>query len=235
MRHHISSRGFASALLAIVLTLLVWLPPAWEAQSAESTIRLGGAPPPGSGPMTTPAFVRVLDGRTFETLLDGNQVLVVLVGIDVAPGNTACGREAAQQLQVLARGGLRLEEDATIAFDARNYRVYYALTKDGRSVTQELVKAGLAQVNATGEAAHRFPNDAANARAVGKGCLWNSDAASRMPTASKALPAKATPAGSPGKFRSGNGDGGVELPHGDGLRARRSDLHCRERRGCSDL
>lgn len=136
--------------------------------------------------------MRVLDGRTFETVLAGNQTLVALVGIDVAPGNTDCGRDAASQLQALARGGMRLEDDTTISVDAYNHRVYYALTSDGRSVTQKLVKAGVARVNSTGDAAHRFANDEAAARAAGNGCLWNADAGARLRSAPKHTPALAT-------------------------------------------
>ncbi|MDQ6834071.1 MAG: PQQ-dependent sugar dehydrogenase, partial [Chloroflexota bacterium] len=116
--------------------------------------------------------MRVIDGNTFETLINGSQVGVALVGIDVAQGNTACGREATKQLEALVAGGnLTLEEDSTVAFDAHKQRVYFARTKDGRAVSQELVKAGVARANGRAEGKHLFAADEAQARAAQRGCL----------------------------------------------------------------
>ncbi len=174
--------------IAALLVVAMWLPMLPAPMAAGPEVRDGGAPAPGSGAARTPPFVRVVDGKTFETTLNMNRTLVSLVGIAVAPANTDCGREATRLLQSLSSGGLQLEEDTAATFDAHNRRVYHALTRDGRPVARELVRAGVARVTAEGEARHRFPTDEAAARASGTGCLWNTNvgaSAARAPSSAR--------------------------------------------------
>lgn len=78
------------------------------------------------------------------------------------------------------RGGqLQLEEDRKAAFTDKhskkgvNLRVYDARLKDGRSLTQELVKAGVATVDDTeGEDSHHHHADETAAQTAHTGCLW---------------------------------------------------------------
>ena len=53
------------------------------------------------------------------------------------------------------RGGLRFEDDSTIAVDGRNRRMFRASTLDGRPIAQELVRNGHARWDGRGESAGR--------------------------------------------------------------------------------
>lgn len=175
-------RGGIALLLAVPL---VWLVVATGANDGArvAAAEPGGAPPPGSGTVETAGFVRVLDGYHMDATINGTRVLVRLTGVTTPQGNTTCGRESAQLLGMLSRGGLVLEEDPTVAFDDLKYRVYHARTKDGRSVSQELVRAGLAAVEPTvGDPRFQYAGDEAAARAAGRGCLWSGNAAALTPS-----------------------------------------------------
>src|SRR3712207_1734721 len=87
-------------------------------------------------------------------------------------GNTPCGREAAAHLRMLVRGGVRLEEDPTLTFDARGRRMYYAFTRDGRPLAPELVTAGVAQALAAGRESAQLRQAEAAARMARRGCVW---------------------------------------------------------------
>ncbi|MDQ6907407.1 MAG: PQQ-dependent sugar dehydrogenase, partial [Chloroflexota bacterium] len=128
----------------------------------------------GSGTMQSSAAVRVLDGNTIITWIDGKQVAVRFADIDVAPYTTPCGGAATKQLWKLVAGGeLSLEEDSALAFDANGLRLYYARTRDGRAIGQELVRAGVARINGKADSRHRFATDEAQARDAQRGCLWD--------------------------------------------------------------
>src|SRR5262245_43756499 len=58
-------------------------------------VAAGGAPPPGSGPLTVEGFVRVYDGDTVEVQMHGTRMVLGVIGIDAPEGNTACGQQAA--------------------------------------------------------------------------------------------------------------------------------------------
>ncbi len=131
-----------------------------------------GAPVLGSGPVRVKGYVRVIDGDTIEAQIRGRRVGIGLIGIAAPQGNTACGKLATKALQQLVQGGLNLEEDQTLAFDGRRRRLYYALTLGKKSVTAELVRAGLAK--ATGEGREKsdlntFENEG---RVAAQGCVW---------------------------------------------------------------
>ena len=132
----------------------------------------GGAPPVGSGPVDVTGFVRVIDGDTIEAYIGGKRAGIGLIGLDAPMGNTACGRDAAAALRGLVRGGLRLEEDPGSAFDALGRRMYYGTTRDGKSIAEEQVKAGVAQAGGEGRERDTLAAAEATARAAGRGCLW---------------------------------------------------------------
>jgi len=168
--------------LALMLAagLLASILPAPPSPVTAASVPPGGAPPPGSGTKTSGPFVRVIDGMTIDTYIDGQQVGIHLVGISAPQGNTACGRLATKELQTLVISGqLTLEEDTQIAFTTlgsakgSRLRVYFARTKGGQPVTQALVKAGVAAVDGSeGEPGHHFDSDQAVAQAGHVGCLW---------------------------------------------------------------
>ena len=184
MRGYWDGRSSTVARATVVLTLVLvtlLLPDSLVAPPhVVASVPAGGASPAGSGTKTTGPSVRALDGATLDTTIDGQQVAVHLVGIDVPQGNTPCGLLATRLLQTLVRGGLlQLEEDRKIAFTDKNskkgvnLRVYDARLKDGRSLTQELVKAGVASVDdAEGEDIHHHDDDQMMAQTTHTGCLW---------------------------------------------------------------
>ena len=105
----------------VALLVMAGLPPAMAQQPPAAPP--GGAPPAGRGPYEVMGFVRVWDGDTIDVRINGTRVLVGLIGIDAPMGNTPCGREAAARLRALVRGGVRLEEDPALTFDARGRRL----------------------------------------------------------------------------------------------------------------
>jgi glucose/arabinose dehydrogenase/endonuclease YncB( thermonuclease family) len=157
--------------------LLLLVPTAAHGQRAGR----GGAPAAGSGAVDLTGFVRVIDGDTIETRINGKRVGIGLLGIDAPTGNTACGREAAAQLRTLVRGGLRLEEDRSLTFDECRRRLYRVVTRTGRPADEVLTEAGVAR--ADGRGTHRQSLAAAEAasRAARRGCLWGRGVAGSIP------------------------------------------------------
>lgn len=162
-----------SAFILLLAALLTAIPVSGPDVIMASAVS-GGAPPVGSGTVRSSAEVRVLDGNTIITWINGKQTAVRVAGLDVAPYTTPCGAAATKQLWKLTKGGeLTLEEDNALAFDAQGLRVYHALARDGRAISQELVKAGVAKVNSKAESRHLFIADEAQARTTQQGCLWS--------------------------------------------------------------
>jgi glucose/arabinose dehydrogenase len=173
-------------LLAVVLGLV--LPSsAGSAVAQQPRAHPGGAPPPDSGPIDYPGFVRVVDGDSVEIRLGGTQVLVGLIGVDTPAGNTACGREAAAVLRALTRDGVRLEEESGLLFDTQGRRLYYAVTRDGRSIALALVSAGVARAVPQGRESAQLAAAEDEARAAQRGCLWREP----RPMAAAPLPSPA--------------------------------------------
>lgn len=134
-----------------------------------------------SEPASTPAgqspaanitgAVRVIDGDSIDTNIDGRRTAVGLIGINAAPGNTPCGERATMLLRSLVADGLRLDEDPDIVFDERDRRMYYAYAADGRSIAQELVRAGVARATGAGREADQLRAAEIEARDAGASCL----------------------------------------------------------------
>ncbi|MGH2351160.1 MAG: thermonuclease family protein, partial [Chloroflexota bacterium] len=129
----------ALVLIAGVAPLALSQPRPVEAQRVPP----GGAPPAGSGDIEVDGFVRVIDGDTIETYINGQRTGIGLIGVDASQGNTPCGRQATAQLWGLVGGGVRLEEDPSITFDTFQRRMYHVATRDGRALADEQIKAGL--------------------------------------------------------------------------------------------
>lgn len=136
----------------------------------------GGAPPGGSGTVEVSGPVRVIDGDTLEVEADGSRFGVGLVGVDAPRGNTACGEEAAEKLRSLVGDGVRLEEAAGAAFDARERRMYRVETPAGGSVAAALVESGVARAAGRGREAGELATAQTEAREAGEGCLWGDSA-----------------------------------------------------------
>ncbi|HEX2034438.1 MAG TPA: hypothetical protein VHS99_09660, partial [Chloroflexota bacterium] len=76
----------------------------------------------------------------------------------------------------LVRGGLRLVDDPSVTFDAERRRMFHVTGRDGRSLAEEQVRAGLAQPDGRGPDRDRLAAAAAEARAAGRGCVWQGQA-----------------------------------------------------------
>lgn len=160
-------------ILLSLLSFLIWPVPGTLAQPEPALrVKAGGPPPPGSGPQRAAQFVRVLDGQSFETLINGQRAIVGILGISAPPGNTDCGRQAAGMLWPLANAGLRLAEDLSFPFDAQYRRMYDVYTSSGRSLALTLVEAGLARADGHGPRRDQLAAAEAQARARQVGCVW---------------------------------------------------------------
>ncbi|HXJ40148.1 MAG TPA: NPCBM/NEW2 domain-containing protein, partial [Bryobacteraceae bacterium] len=126
--------------------------------------------PKGSGNLEYKGFVRVIDGDTFEIYPNGDQVGIGTIGIKAPEGNTPCGKLAASLPKTLFPFRMSLKEDAKITYDKRRRRMYYLLTNDGRSLSKELVKAGLASPDGTGDEASDLDDLDKKAKSAGLGC-----------------------------------------------------------------
>jgi glucose/arabinose dehydrogenase len=116
--------------------------------------------------------VRVIDGDTIETWLDGKRVGIGLVGVSAPQANTQCGRAATGKLWGLTKGGLRLEDDPNLVFDERGRRMYHVRTADGRLLADELATAGLARADGRGTTQATLLSKQTDAQSQRRGCLW---------------------------------------------------------------
>ncbi|MBA2452954.1 MAG: hypothetical protein H0V47_07265 [Chloroflexia bacterium] len=94
--------------LIVISSGIVYQPNAYAQEEQEEIERVGpgGPPVPGTGPVDTTSFVRVIDGNTVETWLAGSRAGIGLIGITAPMANTPCGQESASYLQNLVYGGL---------------------------------------------------------------------------------------------------------------------------------
>jgi glucose/arabinose dehydrogenase/endonuclease YncB( thermonuclease family) len=156
-----------------VISLLLLLGGGLIAPAEVPSIGPGGALALGLGPQQIKGFARVVDGDTIDGTIDGQRVVVGVMGIHAPQGNTDCGRLAKQQLQAMVKGGLRLETDTAQTFDQNHRRMYQATTLDGRLISEELVRAGVVHALSSGPAHQnrdRLATVDAEARASGTGC-----------------------------------------------------------------
>jgi len=117
--------------------------------------------------------VRVIDGNTVEVYINGRQIGIGIIGIEVAEGNTSCGQQATTYLgELLSSNQVRFDEDPIApAFDKRKRRMYRLVLPDGRSAAVLLAGAGLARPSGTGIEANDIAAAAAGARGARIGCL----------------------------------------------------------------
>ncbi|MEZ4569725.1 MAG: PQQ-dependent sugar dehydrogenase [Thermomicrobiales bacterium] len=141
----------------------------------------GGAPPAGSGPIDIAGFVRAIDGDTMETWINGSQVGIGVLGIDVFEANTVCGAQAAGFFQGMLFAGIHAEEDPGIVFDDRLRRMYYVYTPEGDSIAHAMVQAGFAKPTGEGKDAAELAALATEAEQSGAGCVWDSGAGDILP------------------------------------------------------
>ncbi len=146
MQYPRTTTGQLFCISAVCGVLLTWSSDMAPAQSSvqPGTQLVSGAPLAGAGPVDYKGPVRVIEGDTLEIYPNGTQIGIGLIGIQAAPGNTPCGKQAIWLQQQLSKGGLYLAEDPSITFDSRTRRMYYAVTRDNRKVALELVQAGVA-------------------------------------------------------------------------------------------
>ena len=143
---------------------------------ACAEVSFGQAPPPGSGPIAFNGYVRVIEGDTIEAWINGRQSGIGFIGFDAPMGNTPCGKQAINALGGLVKARLNLDEDPTIAYDARKRRMYYAYGPSGTSIAHQLVNAGLAHANGQGKEAATLAADEQDAKVHGRGCIFNAAA-----------------------------------------------------------
>src|SRR6185436_12613298 len=91
-------------VLCLAFVVMVLLPGPIVAQRVGP----GGAPPQSTKPIDLQGPIRVIDGNTIETWIDGKRVGIGLVGVEAPMANTNCGRAATGMLWGLVKGGLRL-------------------------------------------------------------------------------------------------------------------------------
>ncbi len=174
-------RRIAVALVGLVLAFIAGglpLPATVDAQH----IGPGGAMALGPGPQEIRGFVRVVDADTLDVSIrdpqgDTQRVAVGLVGVQAPQGNTDCGRQATQATKALVKGGLRLEDDATVAVDGRGRRMYRAVSLDGRQIAEELVRNGNARWDGRGDRGAQVNALEAQAASGRTGCVWQNGTA----------------------------------------------------------
>src|SRR6266851_9526102 len=88
----------------------------------------GGALAVGVGAKELHGTFYNVDGDTLDAWIDNQRVPVGLVGVRTPMGNTDCGKQATNALRQLLKGGIRLEDDATVTIDSRHRRMYTAYT-----------------------------------------------------------------------------------------------------------
>lgn len=129
------------------------------------------APARGTGPIEITGPIRVIDGSTFEVVINGRRTGIGLIGIKAPAGNTACGRAAAALFQSLTNGRMRLEEDLKVTFDARKRRMYYLRLPSGVSAALEMARAGFASPDGDSDEADDLLTAVQSAISRSLGCI----------------------------------------------------------------
>jgi glucose/arabinose dehydrogenase len=160
------------AILATVAILLAVVYTAGPAPLQPSIVAAGGAPIAGTGSFDIPNRIRVIDGSTFDTWINGQEVFIRLADVNAPLYNAPCGRQATNMLRGLVRGGLHLEEEPSIAFDKQNRRVYRAFTPLGQEIAQALIQAGAVRYHPDGETRPQLAAAEDSAQRAKTGCVW---------------------------------------------------------------
>jgi micrococcal nuclease len=123
-------------------------------------------------PLTYAVVLDVIDGDTFDALVDGSEERVRLFGVDTPERGDPCYREATDALARLIGGDVRLRADARNR-DSNGRLLRYVYTPEGRSIDAALISDGMA-VAWTRDGALRDGMVALeqSARDAHRGCLW---------------------------------------------------------------
>ena len=159
------------ALVALVISVA-----ADTARLIQAPVALAEERAQGTG-LTLSSFVRVVDGKSIDAVIDGRRVAIAVHGIDTPQGNTSCGKQAADALKAATRaartrGGVRLVDDPSDQFDSRGRKIFYLEDTSGRPLADDLVKAGVARANGKGKDKDRLRQADDDARGNRRGCLW---------------------------------------------------------------
>ena len=115
--------------------------------------------------------VRAVQGDTLDARMGDRRVGIEIIGIKAPRGNTPCGKEATAFLQELVDDGALVEAEAGVVHK-KYVGMYDVRTRDGRSIAEEMVAAGLARVTGQGKRNRALADLEAQARAAGRGCVW---------------------------------------------------------------
>lgn len=162
--------------LARLAALAVLVLASIGASAATPTAPAGGAPPAGSGSLRLDGYVRAVQADTLDARLPGGRFAIAVIGIRAPRGDMSCEREATAFVQKLVVDGAVLDEEPGLIFDSRSRRLYHVMTLDGRSVAEELVRAGYARANGLGVNHDRLTELETEAHDAQRGCLWRTGA-----------------------------------------------------------
>lgn len=123
--------------------------------------------------MQSAVVLDVIDGDTFDALVDGSEERIRLFGVDTPERGDPCYREATDTLQELIGSEVRLLSDLRNR-DPNGRLLRYVYTPQGLSVDAALIGEGFA-VAWTRDGALRdaLVQLEQRARAEGRGCLWD--------------------------------------------------------------
>jgi glucose/arabinose dehydrogenase/endonuclease YncB( thermonuclease family) len=165
-------------IVATTLVLPALLPPSAALAAPASSTAMSSAAQGFFVP-----YARVIAGDTLEIWHRHGNRGVRLIGIDAPNGNTSCGLQAAARLDGLASGGLQLSGDRKLDWTRAGLHWYYAHTPAGVSVPLKMVRSGYAWARPRGVERDRLARAQANAKAAGRGCLWDGDDSDLVPMA----------------------------------------------------
>jgi micrococcal nuclease len=116
--------------------------------------------------------IRIVDGDTFDVVLDGTDHRVRIFGVDTPERGEPCFNEATALLRTLASDGVFLQTDRR-KVDRNGRLLRYVYREDGLSIDAVLIAAGVAHAW-TDDGALRDALVAveAEARSTRAGCLW---------------------------------------------------------------
>ena len=116
---------------------------------------------------------RVIDGDTFVSIIGGVTSRVRLFGVDTPERGKPCFSQASRGFRQLAGREVRVEPGPR-GMDPAGRRLFYVYTRDGNSIDEMLIRAGLARAwTKDGQHRSRLSNWETKTRRAGEGCLWN--------------------------------------------------------------